>query len=360
MIDIVSEINKNLAVGTVTEYSQIAAELEKLRSDFGAVVPDCSTRDGYEFSKNAALTCRDIRTNLENVRKEKKQPYLDYSRLIDSQAKEIKESLEAIENPHKDAYQAVDARKKAELEARKQLIADMNNIRIWATDKSENEISEKIEDIQNLDVSKEAFGRLIDDAMAAQATAIEALYACHASAVNARIEADRLEQERIELEALRAEKAARDQAEQDRLAEQQQIERDQRIKDQAAKEAAEQAELAAKAALDREQQAIIDAQQAEQRRLDQEAAAQQAAIDAENRRIADVEAAKQAEIDRQNKAAADLAAEQAALEANKTHKSNVKRLMLGAMILGGMDESQARIAINLIAGNKVPNVKITY
>ena len=360
MIDIVSEINKKLAVGTVTEYSQIAAELEKLRSDFGAVVPDCSTRDGYEFSKNAALTCRDIRTNLENVRKEKKQPYLDYSRLIDSQAKEIKESLEAIENPHKDAYQAVDARKKAELEARKQLIADMNNIRIWASDKSENEISEKIEDIQNLDVSKEAFGRLIDDAMAAQATAIEALYACHASAVNARIEADRLEQERIELEALRAEKAARDQAEQDRLAEQQQIERDQRIKDQAAKEAAEQAELAAQAALAREQQAIIDAQQAEQRRLDQEAAAKQAAIDAESRRIADVEAAKQAEIDRQNKAAADLAAEQAKLESDKKHRGNIHRLMLGAMIIGGVTEEQATLAIKLIASEKVPNVKITY
>jgi len=360
MIDIVGEINKNLAVGTVTEYSHIAAELEKLRSDFGAVVPDCSTRDGYEFSKNAALTCREIRTNLESVRKEKKQPYLDYSRLIDSQAKEIKESLEAIENPHKYAYQAVDTRKKEELEARKQLIADMNNIRMWASDKSENEISEKIEEISNLDVSKEAFGRLLDDAIAAQATAIEALYACHASAVNARIEAERLEQDRIELEALRAEKAARDKAEQDRIAEQQQIERDQRIKDQAAKEAAEQAELAAQAALAREQQAIIDAQQAEQRRLDLEAAAQQAAIDAENRRIADVEAAKQAEIDRQNKVAADLAAEQAALESDKKHRGNIHRLMLGAMIIGGVSEEQAALAIKLIAANKVPNVKITY
>lgn len=360
MIDIVSEINKNLAVGTVTEYSQIAAELEKLRSDFGAVVPDCSTRDGYEFSKNAALTCREIRTNLENVRKEKKQPYLDYSRLIDSQAKEIKESLEAIENPHKDAYQAVDTRKKEELEARKQLIADMNNIRMWANDKTENEISEKIEEISNLDVSKEVFGRLIDDAIAAQATAIDALYVCHASAVNARIEAERLEQERAELEALRAEKAARDKAEADRIAEQGRIEYEQRIKDQAAKEAAEKAALEAQAALDREQQAIIEAQQAEQRRLDQEAAAMQAAIDAENRRIADVEAAKQAEIDRQNKIAADLAAEQARLESDKKHRANIHRLMLGAMIIGGVSEEQAILAIKLIAANKVPNVKITY
>lgn len=360
MIDIVSEINKNLAVGTVTEYSQIAAELEKLRSDFGAVVPDCSTRDGYEFSKNAALTCREIRTNLENVRKEKKQPYLDYSRLIDSQAKEIKESLEAIENPHKDAYQAVDARKKAELEARKQLIADMNNIRIWASDKSENEISEKIEEISNIEVSKEAFGRLLDDAMAAQATAIEALYACHAAAVNARIEADRLEQERIELEALRAEKTARDQAEQDLLAEQQQIERDQRIKDQAAKEAAEQAELAAKAALAREQQAIIDAQQAEQRRLDQESAAQQAAIDAENRRIADVEAAKQLEIKKQADAKAEEEKKLAESAANTEHVASVNRSLKEVYIAAGFPDEWAVKAVKILVNNKLPHTTFNY
>lgn len=353
MIDIVSEINKNLAVGVVTEYSQIAAELEKLRNDYGSVVPDCTTREGYEFSKNAALTCRDIRTNLENVRKEKKQPYLDYSRLIDSQAKEIKESLEAIENPHKEAYQAVDARKKAELEARKQLIADMNNIRMWAADKSEDEISEKIEEISNLDVSKEAFGRLLDDAIAAQATAIESLYACHAEAVNRRLAEEQAERDRLELEALRAKEAERLAKEEAERQQKEQAERDQLI----AKQAAERAEREKAEAEQRAIAAEREAEEANER-------ARLAAIEAEKQsKLAAEQAAQRAREEEQRRIAEEQEQERAEAEArekDKKHRSAINNAVAGALIAGGLTEEQAVLATKLIAARKVPHVSIQY
>jgi len=360
MIDIVSEINKNLSIGQVAEYSEITAELNKLSDQFGSVVPDCSNREGYEFSKNAALTCRDIRSNLEAVRKDKKQPYLDYSRLIDSQAKFIKEKLESIEGPHKEAYQEVDARKKAELEARKQIIVEMNNIRLWATDKDEFEISEKIDEIACLDVSKSTFGRLLDDAMSAQQTATEVLYACHADAVNRRAEAEQAEKDRLELEALRAAKAKADQEEADRIADQERLAYEEGIKARALEQAKLDADQAALESKQREEAAIIASKQAEDRLAKQEFEAEQALVDAEVRRVADIEAAKQAESLRLQEAAAKEQAEANARETDKKHKASIHNAILGSMVMGGVSEDQAKLVVKLIAANKIPHTKISY
>lgn len=216
-MSIADQINDNLKKNTVVEYSEIQAELAKLQEQYGCVVPDASTKDGYDFSKSAANACRDIRLNLEDVRKEKKQPYLDMSRLIDSQAKEIKSAIESIETPHREAFQEIDRKKKELLESRKQTIYELNHSFDMWNGKTESEIKDQIEFVEDMDMSKESFGRLLEDAVAAQQTAINQLYRAHAEAVNRRVADEQAEADRKELELLRKEAAER--AEQDRIKE---------------------------------------------------------------------------------------------------------------------------------------------
>ncbi len=359
-VNLVNEINKNLKAGEVVEYSEINSKLSELESNYGSVVPDMTTKEGYEFSKDAAKVCRDARTNLESIRKEKKQPYLDYGRLIDSQAKEIESKLKAIEAPHSEAYKAYDAKKKQILEERKNTIFELNNVDRWGADKSETEIQIKMDEVGSMDISKQSFGRLEQDALNAQQVAMDKLNTCFAQAVDRRVAAEQAEADRLELEALRAaqakaaqEKAQREESERKAKEEIERKEREKRI--------AEEAEANAKAEAE---QLRIAAAQAEERRIKQE---EQAKIDAENARVQAAENAKLAaeeaarlEREKIEAQAAALKAETEAREADIKHKSAIKSAILGSLMSAGVTEGQARLVIKLVANRKVPHIQINY
>lgn len=351
--NIVEEIQKNLSEGVVVEYNEIQAELAKLQDEFGSVVPDCSTKDGYEFSKNAAMTCRDIRTKLESIRKEKKEPYLNYGRLIDSQAKEIKESVEAIESPHKTAYQAVDQEKKRILEERKQIISDLNNIRAWAIEADELQIEAKIDEVSEMDMSKESFGRLLDDAISAQSVAMESLHECHAMAVNRRIETERIEAERLELEKLREEQRKREEQAAIEEAERSRIEREAEIARQAEERARAEAKFAAEELERQKAEAEAAAVAAENARIAAEEKAKQDAIEAAER-------ARKEELARQEQEQAKIKAEAEARAADKKHRAAINNAVKGAFIAGGLSESEAELATKLLAAKKIPHTVIIY
>lgn len=370
-MDIVSEIKANLAVGNVVEYSPITAALNELKERLGSVVPDCSSRDGYEFSKKAAAECREIRSNLEAIRKEKKKPYLDYGRLIDSEAKRVTEELKEIEVPHLEAYRAKDAERKAILEGRKQAISDMRNAGLWGADKSETEIEARIEELQEMDISSDSFGRLADDAVQAQATGIEELYKCHAQAVNRRVAEEKAEAERLELEALRAEIAKREEEDRQRIAKEQEekrkadeAERLERAKQEAAEQArqaeevrrikAEQdAEAARKAQAEAEERAARQAEEAKQREAEAKARAEREAREA---------AERAAEQERQHIESERLANEEEAKRraADREYRGAINSAARDALVEGGLSEKQATRAIELIALGQVPAVTINY
>ncbi|MCL1161461.1 hypothetical protein L2728_06115 [Shewanella chilikensis] len=346
MLNIVEEIKKNLDAGIVVEYSEIKAELAKLRDEFGTVVPDCSTKDGYEFSKNAALTCRSIRANLEAVRKEKKEPYLNYGRLIDSQAKEIKEAIEEVEGPHKDAYQEVDTKRKLILEERKQVIFELNNSRAWAVDMSPEAIAERIEEVECMDISKEGFGRLLGDAIAAQSTAIEVLTACHADSVNRRIAEEKAESERLELERLREEQRKRDE---ERARTEAEAQRQREIKEAAERAAAEAKQKAEAEAQARIEQAEREAEEAKQREA-------YAAEQARQREEAAAAAERQRIVDEQRRTA-----EEARIKAeNVAHRKAVNNDVLSKLKAIGLDEQTAKAVITAAAREETGALKMIY
>lgn len=156
-----------------------------------------------------------------------------------------------------------------------------------------------------------------------------------------RQKADRLEQEREEQEAREEQlrKEGEEKAKAEALA-----------REEAAKAEAEQAKI-------REQQAIeqarIDAENAEiQRKKDAEMA--------EKRRLADIEAAKLAEAERiENERLEQERIAQARAE-DVENKRKVNNEILGDLIVAGLTEEQARLAIKAMAKKQVRNVRIIY
>ena len=72
------------------------------------------------------------------------------------------------------------------------------------------------------------------------------------------------------------------------------------------------------------------------------------------------EQARLAEIRRQEEAAAKAEADRQAREADKKHRGAINSHVMQALIAGGMDEAQAKLAVKLIAANKVPHTNINY
>jgi len=71
-------------------------------------LPDASDNDGYEASKRVYLDNRKVLKAIDDAHKDAKKPYLDAGRVVDKAKNEIRAKVEAILNPHKLAYQAVD------------------------------------------------------------------------------------------------------------------------------------------------------------------------------------------------------------------------------------------------------------
>ena len=71
-------------------------------------IPDASDNEGYQASKRVYLENRKVLKAIDDAHKDAKKPYLDAGRLVDAAKNEIRAKVEAILNPHKVAYQAVD------------------------------------------------------------------------------------------------------------------------------------------------------------------------------------------------------------------------------------------------------------
>lgn len=300
-------ILKEVESGQVAEYSEVEAQLSQLEQTYGAEVPDASTKTGYQRAKDIASEMTALRTALENKRKDFKAPVLTLGKMIDSQAKAIKERIEAIENPFKLAYRAVDDEKKRIKEEIEQRIIEIKNAPQTAMlCQSPVEVEEMINKFAELDICYETFGRRQEEAADWLASILPQLGSVLTQKMEEERDAIRREAEFAELEALRREKAE--------------------------SEAAEQAEANA-AAAEQERQRI----------------AEQAA-----------EQARQAEIARQKREAEQAAAEQARREANIKHVSDVRKQAKLALIGLGLDEQQAKSVVMAIHHNKIPNIKIEY
>ena len=374
-MELLNKISEEVNSGEITGYKDIDARLSELRETYGSEVPDASTKEGYDRSKSIAKEMTSARTSLESRRKEFKAPILALGKMVDSEAKRIQSEIIEIESPHKEAYKAVDEVKAARKLAIQVKIDEIRDLPNKAIESHSSVIETMINNLADEDVSKEVFGRRVDEASALVASVLDQLTNRHVQAIEREAEAAKIEAERVELEALRREREDREIAarkaeeDADRAAE------DAKIAERAAVEAIEQEKLRQKEesdrierekneAIAREAEAKRQAEEAERLRVEAEEKAKRDAeiAKAEAKRQAEeaAEAARLAEVKRQKDEEDRKTAEREALEANKRHVGAICKQSKEDLMAIGLDEESAKAVVSAIAKGQIRNLSITY
>lgn len=108
-----------MAARKLTVYSPARAELAAFEKEYSTILVDCSTPKGMKSAKDCRKEIRDARSNLEDLRKETKAPIIEKGTQIDTEAKAIKEKLDALFTKFDGAIKAIE--NKAEIDAQKAL-----------------------------------------------------------------------------------------------------------------------------------------------------------------------------------------------------------------------------------------------
>lgn len=293
----------------LADFNAVEAGLAALRERFAGVVFDVTTTKGMDEAKQARLTLREPRYEVERIRKAAKAPLLALGKKLDEDAKRITAEIEKLEGPIDQQIKNEEARKERERAeraaaeaARVQLIQErIGDIRgvVSVRFSDAANVLEHIGDIERI-VIDDSFAEFQDTAADAKAASLARLRDIHTAMLAQEAEAARIEAERAELARLRAEQAEREAAERARIAEEERIAREARE--------AEAARVAEEQRLEREAIAAERARQAEEERVAREA------LEAEAKRVADaIEAERAAIREEQRRQQEATAAEEARL-----------------------------------------------
>ena len=209
----------------ITEYSPTAAALAALRQKYAQAVFDTTTIVGMAKAVAARRELREVRVNLEKLRKELKAPALERSRLIDAEAKSLTAQIEAMEEPIDAQIKAEEQRKADERAAKERAeqqriesirakIVAIQNQAVLSANCCSAEISVAIDYLSDADMLPEDYQEYMPQAEAARDETLARLRDLLGAAQAREAEAERL---RIERQALEAErKAQAEQAERER------------------------------------------------------------------------------------------------------------------------------------------------
>lgn len=331
-------------------FDKVLADVQEIK-DKGNFIPDCTTKDGYEASKNFVLkVTTPARTALTNAHKDAKAFYLEGGRMVDAKKNELMDMLMEIQEPHQLAYKAVDdeaKRVKAEKEAAIQNGFDILNGYIQSSlNQTSGFIDGLIGDCGSFDADEAVFGKQLPEVISLQQKVMSQLTDAYS-------------------QALMFEDMQKKQAEAQAIIDKQNAEREANEKAVAEANQREQMRIEAEQAAAEENERLKrEAAESESRRLQQEA---QAKIDAESARLkAEMDAKTAAEdaaaLERKKQAEA-LAKEKAdaeAREADKAHRGSINSQAMDCLIAGGLTEDQAKLAVKLIAAKKIAHVQINY
>lgn len=172
---IYDDINTNTK--TVAEFSKVEAGIALLKEKY-TNLPDVDTDEGYKFIKEGIKDVGGKITKLEKSRQEKKAPFLEAGRVLDSEAKRITVLLKAINEPMKVLKLQRDEREKREKEERiARLQVKVDEIRSHAAniaDLNSVALSELIEKVDAIDTSVDYYD-LTNQATAARTEVLEVL-----------------------------------------------------------------------------------------------------------------------------------------------------------------------------------------
>lgn len=336
----------------IVEYGITDAALVELKSKF-SIVPDAKTDKGYADIKSALKIISPYRTGIESKRKELKADSLARGRLIDAEAKRITLAIVGIEAPFKEAKQAQDDKIKAIEAARaaeeaehiaaiEQKVNDIRGLVDGLVCADVEELKSRLEIANSIIVNNVEFEELIEDAKEAMSDTVRTL---EFSLVKRKaFEEQEAEQEKRqkEMDKKQAELDAQQAVIDKHESEQRQKERDNQI----AKEAEERATKAAEL---RASETLAEAVRREQDLKDEAERVKREASELEQRLKDEAEAKIQREKDEAEKR-----------ENNRKHKAKINNEAIDDLVAGGMNKTNAKLAVTLIAKREVANVTISY
>lgn len=246
----IAEVSTALVTFNPTQYAMTALEPFKVKlaaakraakkADY-----DIATKDGMKQAKELRASFRDIRTGIENARKEAKGPILEAGKKVDAVAKELTDEVAPHEEKYAKEIAAEEARieeekqrklaaERARIEAIEQRIAHIRNIPASLVSADSATITAKLEELTAKRLEPTMYDEHLEDAVNALNTTIDALGNLITKALEREAEQKRIAAERAELERLRAEQAAREKAEREAEAERQRQMADLRAQQEAA------------------------------------------------------------------------------------------------------------------------------
>lgn len=230
-----------LATFNPTEYAAAAMEPFKVkltaakraakRAEF-----DITTTAGMKEAKVLRASFRDIRTGIENARKEAKGPILEAGKKVDAVAKELTDEVV----PHEQKYDAAIKAEEDRIEAEKQAkiaaerarieaiegrISHIRNLSKQLAQADSATLSAKVEELATKRLDPAMYDEHLEDAVNALNAAVDELRVLHQQALAREAEERRVAEERAELARLKAEQAERERAEREAEAERQRLAR---------------------------------------------------------------------------------------------------------------------------------------
>lgn len=338
-------------------FDKVEADLNEILAK-GNFLPDCSTKQGYEASKEYVLkVTTPARTALISAHKEAKAFYLDGGRFVDSKKNELMDALTDSQKPHQEAYKAVDderKRIKAEQEAAIQNGFDyLKGFIERAINQDSETISFLLDECAVFDADPNIYRKEIEQVVILHQKVMSQL----TDALTQSLQIEDMKRQQEEMSRKQAEIDAKEKEQEEARLSQERAESE-AIQRQAMRLEAEEAAQAEVARLKKE------AEDSEIRRVAQEEQAKMFAEDArveaqEQARIAAAQAV-QDEKDRQELERLQLEADAKYRQADKKHRGSINSQAMNCLVQGGLSESEARLAVKLIASRKVAHIQINY
>lgn len=348
----------------IAEFRPFEQQLAEFRAHYDGVVYDLTDPKVEKQARSDRYAIGKVISKLDDTHKAVKAPLKAQIDLIDGERKRIKDLLTGVQDGIKSQITEHEAKIQAHQDALAERVEAIRAFAVFNSVPNSILIRSRIEQAGEV-VIDESFEHVESQAALAKLKTIEAL---------TQLLTDTLAQEQAEAEA------KRQQEEQARIAAEEAAKAQQEREERIAREAAETARLAAEekarndaiaaeAAIERQRQATLAAEQAaaeaaeraEQEARDARAREEQAAIKAkrdaaEAARLA-TEAAEKAQRDKE----AAERAEREKREADQAHTNAVNDALAGSFaILGEISVSAAKKIVLAIAGGDFHNVKIHY
>lgn len=212
---------KEEEISGITQYNPVTAGLADLRQRYEGKIFDLTTAEGEKAARAAKREHVMLRTSLETVRKEIKEPALRHCQLIDSEARRITAEILKTEEPIAAQIEAEEKRlfeiEAARVAAIKTKIDQACLVGMGSTKSTRAELEGWLGQLMELTFD-ESFEEFVDVAEQMRDAEIERLRALLEQRLEADARAAQIAEEKAELDRLKAEQAEREAAERARIA----------------------------------------------------------------------------------------------------------------------------------------------